>query len=97
MSAYFGYLIRHYYFRALLAAYAFFVFFGVMPKAPPRSPFQSSFEYMFLTVSNSLGGFAVIAVLLALACVIWAALATARGLKAPADPVPDEASDGGPL
>jgi len=97
MSAYFGYLIRRYYFRTLLAAYAFFVFFGVMPKAPPRSPFQGAFEYMFLTVSNSLGGFAALAVLLALVCAIWAGIATLRGLKAPAETVPDEAADGGTL
>jgi hypothetical protein len=97
MSAYFGYLIRHFYFRALLAAYAFFVFFGVMPKAPPRAPFQNTFEYMFLTVSNSLGGFVALAVVLALACAVWAALAAARGLKPPAEPVPDQAADGGPL
>lgn len=97
MSAYLAYLFRQVYFRALLTAYAFFVFFGVMPKAPPRSPFQGSLEYMALTVGNSLGGFAALAVLLALVCVVWAAIAAARGLKAPAEPVPDEASDGGSL
>ena len=96
-AAYFGYLIRHFYFRILLAAYAFFVFLGVMPKAPPRSPFQGAFEYMFLTVSNSLGGFVAMAALLVFLCAIWAAVATARGLKAPAESVPDEAADGGPL
>lgn len=94
---YLGYLLRTFYFRVLLTAYAFFVFFGVMPKAPPRSPFQSSLEYMLLTVGNSLGGFAALAVLLALVCAAWSGIAAARGLKAPAEPVPDEATDGGPL
>ncbi|MGE4063563.1 MAG: hypothetical protein AB7E79_09360 [Rhodospirillaceae bacterium] len=97
MSAYFGYLIRTFYFRALLAAYAFFVFFGVMPKAPPRSPFQSQFEYMFDTVSRSLAGFAALAVLLAIVCGLWAAIAAVRGLKPPPPSVPDQASDGRPL
>lgn len=95
--SYFGYLFRHLYFRVLLTAYAFFVFFGVMPKAPPRSPFQSSFDYMVLTVSNSLGGFIALAVLLALVCAVWSGIAAVRGLKPPAEAVPDEAADGGTL
>lgn len=96
-GAYFGYLVRNVYFRALLGAYAFLTFFGVMPKAPTRSPFQSATEYMILTVGNSLAGFAALAVLLALIFAVWAALAAARGLVPPAQPVPDEAADGGPL
>ncbi len=97
MSAYFKYLMRTWYFRILLTAYAFFVFFGVMPKAPPRGRFQGVSEHLFLTVGNSLGGFAVLAVVTAAVCAAWAAVANARGLKPPAQPVPDETSDGGPL
>jgi len=96
-GAYFGYLVRTVYFRALLGTYAFLTFFGVMPKAPTRSPFQSATEYMVLTVGNSLAGFAVLAVLLGLIFAVWAALAAARGLVPPAQPVPDEAANGGPL
>jgi len=96
-GAYLGYLIRRLYFRALIAAYAFFVFFGVMPKAPPRSPYQGSLEYMFLTVSNSLGGFVALAVLLVIAGALWAGVASARGLKPPPPSVPDEAPNSGPL
>ena len=97
MSAYFGYLIRRFYARVLFAAYAFLVFFGVMPKAPPRGPFQSVIEHTALTVANSVGGFIALAVLLALFCAGWAAAAAARGLEPPAQPVPDEPKDGGPL
>lgn len=97
MSAYFKYLMRTWYFRILLTAYAFFVFFGVMPKAPPRGRFQSIVEHMLLTVGNSLGGFVALAALVLAVCVVWAAIATSRGLKAPAQPVPDETADGGPL
>jgi hypothetical protein len=97
MSAYFKYLMRTWYFRILLTAYAFFVFFGVMPKAPPRGRFQSVGEHLFLTVSNSLGGFVVLAVLTLALCGLWAAIAASRKLKPPAQPVPDETPDGGPL
>jgi hypothetical protein len=97
MSAYFKYLMRTWYFRILLTAYAFFVFFGVMPKAPPRGRFQSATEHLFLTVANSLGGFVALAVLMLAVCATWAAIANAKGLKPPAHSVPDEASDGGPL
>lgn len=96
-GAYFGYLMRNVYFRALLAAYAFLTFLGVMPKAPTRSPFQSATDYTVLMVGNSLAGFAALAALLALIFAVWAALAAARGLVPPAQPVPDEAADGGPL
>lgn len=97
MSAYFSYLLRTHYFRLLLTAYAFFVFLGVMPKAPPRAPFQSQFDFMFETVSRSLLGFAVLAALLLLACALWAALAASRGSKAPAPAVPDQTTDRGSL
>ncbi|MCC6915476.1 MAG: hypothetical protein IT566_17395 [Rhodospirillaceae bacterium] len=97
MSAYFKYLMRTRYFRILLTAYAFFVFFGVMPKAPPRGRFQSVTEHLFLTVGNSLGGFVVLGVIAVAVCAAWAAVAKTRGLKPPAQPVPDETSDGGPL
>lgn len=97
MSAYFKYLLRSWYFRILLTAYAFFVFFGVMPKAPPRGRFQSVTEHLFLTVSNSLGGFVVLSIVMLVVLAAWAAIANARGLKAPAEPVPDETSDGGTL
>lgn len=96
-GTYLGYIIRRFYFRALIAAYAFFVFAGVMPKAPPRSPYQGSFDYMILTVGNSLGGLVALALLMALVCVVWSAIAAFRGLKPPTPPVPDEAPDGGPL
>ncbi len=96
-GSYLGYVLRTFYFRALLTAYAFLVFLGVMPKAPPRAPFQSSLDYMALTVGNSLGGFAALAILLALICLAWAGIAAARGLEAPQQTVPDEAADGGPL
>ena len=96
-GAYFGYLVRTVYFRALLATYAFLTFLGVMPKAPARSPFQGATEYMVLTVGNSLAGFATLAVLLALVLAIWAGIAAARGLVPPAQSIPDQAADGGPL
>ncbi len=97
MSAYFKHLMRTWYFRILLTAYAFFVFFGVMPKTPPRGRFQSMTEHLALTVGNSLGGFVVLAALTLAVCALWAAIAASRGLKPPAQPVPDETSDGGPL
>ena len=93
MSAYFRYLMRTWYFRILLTAYAFFVFFGVMPKAPPRGRFQSVTEHLFLTVSNSLGGFVVLAVLTLVVCAIWAAAANAKGLKVPSDSSSDGTLD----
>ena len=96
-GAYFGYLVRNIYFRALLAAYAFLTFFGVMPKTPTRGPFQGSFEYLALTIGNSLVGFAALGVLVALACAIWAGISAARGLVPPAQAIPDEVADGGPL
>lgn len=97
MNAYLKYLMRTWYFRILLTAYAFFVFFGVMPKAPPRGRFQSVTEHLALTVGNSLGGFAVLAVLTLAVCAVWAAIASWRGLKAPHESIPDETADGGPL
>jgi hypothetical protein len=97
MSAYLGYLLRRHYPRALLAAYAFLVFLGVMPKPPPRGPFQSELGYMAETVSRSLAGFATLALVLAVGCALWAVIAALRGSKAPDQPVPDQAQDGGPL
>ena len=91
MSAYFKYLMRTWYFRILLTAYAFFVFFGVMPKAPPRGRFQSMTEHLLLTVGNSLGGFVVLAAVVLAVCGIWAAVAASRGAKAP--PIPETTSE----
>lgn len=96
-GAYLGYMIRHIYFRVLLGAFAFLTFFGVMPKAPTRSPFEGALEYLVHSVGTSLVGFAALAVILALLCAIWAGIAAARGLIPPAQAVPDEAADGGTL
>jgi len=84
-------------FRTLLVTYAFLVFLGVMPKPPERTPYQSTVEFMILTVTTSGMGFFALAVVLALVGRIGAVLASALGLKRPAQAVPDEAPDGRPL
>ena len=93
-AAYLGYLMRHVYFRMLFGAFAFLTFFGVMPKAPTRAPFEGAVAYLAHTVGTSLIGFAALAVILSLVCAIWAGVAAARGLIPPAQPVPDQAADG---
>lgn len=93
MIAYFRYLMRTWYFRILLTAYAFFVFMGMMPKAPPRGRFQGVGEHLFLTVSNSLGGFVALGVLVLVVFVAWAGIATAAGQRVDPAPVsPDPAA-----
>ena len=85
------------YFRTLLVTYAFLVFLGVMPKPPERTPYQSALEFMVLTVTTSASAFIALAVVVALVGMIGAVLASALGLKRPAQPVPHEASNGRPL
>jgi hypothetical protein len=82
-GAHFTHLAQRHFLRVLFTLYGFLIFLGVMPKAPPRGPFASTFEHLFLSVANPLVGLLALAAVVAAAFTIWSAIRTLRQAPLP--------------